>query len=137
MNAKELLQLIEEFETGFKAHMFGEPLYVEIFSNPNPQEMRKVLKNYSSLRFLADPKTKKVYIFPSDYFHQNAHSRLAIRTPLEHCLLGVVSAGIGSKLRIDLYDLNRIVDNDWSWLDQFMRTDINDLIVKERSRYSR
>jgi len=59
MRARHIQALIEEYECGFVGAM-GK--YYEVFVNPSPKECRAVAKTNRTLRFIADSKTKKIYV---------------------------------------------------------------------------
>lgn len=67
MKFKQYLKkdLSESFYKSFKDKQFGS--YVEIFKNPDRQEMLEVMdRHFQVVRFIADSKTKSLYVFTSD-----------------------------------------------------------------------
>ncbi len=68
MNLRELL---EEFKDGFKIKDY----YVEVFVNPSSKEMNDASKK-GCVRFIADPKSKKVYVFSPLALHNDVSKKL-------------------------------------------------------------
>lgn len=132
MEAKKILDLIESFVKSFNDKLYNENMFVEIFMNPSRSELMKLFASCDDmLRFIADPSSKKIYFFRGDYYHEHAYIRLSIHTPLIDCLVGVLSLGLNRKFEITLYELRMIQTKDWSWLDIYFNTDINDYIRKQ------
>ena len=72
MKLKRVLRNIEEeFVTGFKSE-WGEG-YMEIFKNPTSQEIKEVVNKsaeYNEIRFIADYRSRDLYIAPVQVTHQ-------------------------------------------------------------------
>ena len=57
--------LLEKFLTAYESYRG----YHEIFINPTKREMRDIMDKHKNLRFIADSKKKKVYVFSAEAFH--------------------------------------------------------------------
>ena len=62
--AQYLLQLTEKWAVGFKHH----GIYIEIFEDPDRRELEELgrTSTHGEIRFAADSKTKKLYVWDAD-----------------------------------------------------------------------
>lgn len=138
--------LKERFEIGFKT--FGE--YFEIFTNPTSKEFKEVQDN-NIIRFIANKKNKRVYIFnPQGYIHHEAWDELK-RQNVEkggnyyseaekgnlfdgYCKLKGGKWVIFSSEILDFSPMNytKIIKGNWSWVDKYIF--VTDYIEKLRLR---
>lgn len=85
------MKLEEAFFDEYKA-----PPYIRIFKsfpvfkNPTKKEMQEAIKDssYSSLRFIADPDKKDVYVFYSDVLHELVAKKIYPNKP-DYLLFGI------------------------------------------------
>lgn len=126
MRLKQYLR--EKFAEGFN-HWSG---YVEIFVNPSRKEMNEALKQGSTgktVRFIADGKTKKLYVWSIDVLHALAWKELGFTTGGGYAM-GNNLAGIAERHvpgpRWIMTEATSLVNKkkyDWSWAKQIEITD--------------
>lgn len=130
---------------------------VEIFVNPNSQELRDAAKDdfdrlcNGTIRFFADGDKKEVYVWGSRILHSNLGKMLGMSAllSLDHysALLGVASVSGGRARIIDSYNLDYCFHNfnvmglqhffslNWSWLYQYI--DCKDYLNKRQDEFLR
>jgi hypothetical protein len=113
--------------------------YVEVFVNPDSREFRDAImgSDYGEIRFLADAKKKKVYIWSAEKaLHLFVAKQLNISTYAPHILAGEASAfAPGRKpymtgsFALGGPDREKILKNNWTWLEKYI--DVKDFLKKE------
>jgi hypothetical protein len=125
--AQHIITLTEKFSTSFKTTRVP---YVEVFENPTPQEFRIFKYGF---RFIADNKTKKVYIFDPDVLHYQVREHLGISQGLIARVPGVL-AGTGKVQGnravmktsdeldyLGLSDFSMHINKiDWGWAEKYV-----------------
>ena len=143
----------EEFLSGVKGRLHPKK-YVEVFVNPTNYEMEEVAKDgpRQEIRFFADGRNKKVYIFSNEEIHSTVLQGLGLAgydyktafTPKKQLLTGVAqkvnnkwtmtgSDAIGSLLysasskegteNWERDYLHMLFNTDWSWANKWIEVD--------------
>jgi len=137
--------LKERFEIGFR--FSGE--YYEIFTNPTKKEFKEISQDYPMIRFMANKKNKRVYIFKvRGYIHNQAWDELKKQgiekggdywgEAKKGNLLGGYCELKGSKWIILTSDTlesspktySKVIKGDWSWVNKYIL--VTDYIEKIR-----
>lgn len=126
--ALEITALLEVFYGGFKGR-WGD--YIEIFVNPDKREMMDAADNRSKeVRFVADPVTKKVYIWNADSaLHPEAMKRINSRWDWQRDVNLLVGTAEFSRGKLTLSYIDRLefmspedraehLRMDWRWVDK-------------------
>lgn len=127
----KLNQLLESFYDMYKAppyaiHM-GE---YTVYKDPTKKETSETMgeSTHPSLRFIADPNKKDLYVFPSDIMHELVAKKIYSSTP-PYLLFGIADKSDGElKARFGQiwgYDVKQktyyksILKTDWEWLNKY------------------
>jgi len=137
--------LKERFEIGFR--FYGESF--EIFTNPTKREFKEIGQDYPMIRFMANKKNKRVYIFRvRGYVHNQAWNELKKQgiekgggyysEAKKGNILGGYCELKGGKwiilssdtLESEPRTFSKIIKGDWSWVDKYVL--VTDYIEKLR-----
>lgn len=129
MKAVDLIKLIEEYFTTYSR--MGNT--TEVFVNPSRKELIDAIRVYDGVRFIADPNTKKVYIWSIDVLHQFMYDyTLKIPTEFKKLLKGDVIRELGKGIEVEINlvgdDINFMKSKDWSWVSNYIVRDVKKLI---------
>jgi len=136
--------LSESFFKSFKDTQFGS--YVEIFKNPDRQEMREVLDSqFQVVRFIADSKTKSLYVFTSDVvMHPQVWPVISGKKDIykNPSLIPGTAEYDGSTFLVLADDIERLNNNqikgilkkDWKWLEKY-KLDVYSVFIPELKEY--
>ena len=130
---KILENLNEKFYKGFK-HKYMDNNYFEIFINPSLRELKDLISNskHWKLRFIADKKTKKVYLVDSEVIHGVIADEIALSDDYRNLLSGIGTFGGKFEILSLSYDIESkikhnkgsqlvddILDGEYDWLDRY------------------
>ena len=136
--------LSESFYKSFKDKQFGS--YVEIFKNPDRQEIMDCIdKSWQVVRFVADSKTKSLYVFTSDVvLHAQAWPYISGKKDIyknPNLLPGSAEYSSGSFLvlpedleRLSNNQIKGILKKDWKWLEKY-KIDVYSSFIPELEEY--
>lgn len=128
--------VLEEFVTGFINRHNSE--YVEVFANPSKKQIDSVAEEYDGkkyIRYMADGKEKKLYIFPPSVLHLDVVKEIGSEGYFRHpsryfYLMGIgvkengkwVSKHSNSFSATDSYDkefVEEVLDAEWDWTKRY------------------
>jgi len=105
--------------TGYEGKIGRIPSY-EVFVNPSLKEINQAGGSDHAVRFVADFKNKKLYVFSVDCIHNDFFEnmkRLDVSADLSYCSIGIADIEDG-KLEFDSVEQGRIrKDDKWARLD--------------------
>ena len=121
-----------KFFTGMSLKSPKKDIFVEVFVNPSSKEMNDASKNSyvkNTLRFTADIKNKKLYVFTSDVLHQYVWRKMIARktgdgrTYNDKTLINGIADKKGGKWRMARSDGAVIEYNKLDWLKKWLDID--------------
>ena len=126
----KLKELLEEFKDGFKSGTSGK--YIEIFVNPTKKEFMDaygIVGGKKYVRFIADPKSKKVYVFSPNEYHRNIHVNLNLTNDDLINIWGVAQKVGNSWMLVTSDSWKSLKDkkaSTWEWLKKYINFDVKD-----------
>lgn len=138
------MKLEEAFFDEYKAPLYlGSFDSFPVFKNPTKKEMQEAIKgsSYSSLRFIADPKKKDVYVFYSDVLHELVAKKVYPSKP-EYLLFGIgnpenggIKAAFGQLYGTKIPDkqYEDFLKRDWEFLQKYF--DVAPMFTTVMMRY--
>jgi hypothetical protein len=135
--AQQVLKMTEKFSFAFKNPQWDA--YVEVFENPISKDFQQFNKQ-GELRFIANNRTKKMYVFGSDVaIHDQVMSKMKFPY-IPDILLGEASFRGGKWMMIDS-DYTKFKGGanyarsqqkmDWSWAEKYI-SNINGFLSRVR-----
>ena len=134
ITASNIISISEEYVT--RLHD------AEIFVNPNNSELLQIIKPQSvkprnwaigtgEIRFIADAKSKKVYVWDSGLLlHHTVMDKIGYdhKNSLNHLILGIAFVKLGQKPLFTAWDSFNpqtlsnymLFSLDWNWLDRYI-----------------
>lgn len=121
----------ERIKVGSWGMIRGNRESFEVFINPSKSEMNSVgreSKIKNTLRFTALGRGKKMYIFPSDFFHSDLYDLLRDEYNIdidEHQkdVFSGVARKVGNKWQVSRSDSSfpeRMDYKDWKWVEKWL-----------------
>lgn len=107
--------------------------YFEVYENPTTKELETVTED-GHIRFIADSKTKKVYVFPVSFLHAMAFDALGLPSDMEErsrFVTGIAAQegssrewhvvatfSVSMAVKFGEYD---VLKKDWAWTKQYVK----------------
>ena len=119
-------KIFEEFAGAVRS---SDGQYIEIFENPSEDEFRESQQEISDgkyIRFIADSKSKKVYIFPPRIIHQIVANKLGLK--MQTSIWGVAKKRTDGWWAVssDMMQLHPeikkpLFEKNWSWAEKYIK----------------
>lgn len=155
ITSNQILKLLEEYFNTKKVHGFDVPIY----RNPTLGEVKSLKATNVGVRFIADSKFRKVYIWDaSKSIHNEIFSflvSLGVESwdNLDYCVNGIANVSDSGQLTFTVWDFaarpgemdnekvnyfKRVKSQDWRWLDRYIpgaSVFLNKKIIEVKKKY--
>jgi|SRR6056297_1869234 len=141
----KLEQILEAFYNYYKAPSYTNLKEYPVHKNPTNKEVNEIIKeteDVDSVRFIADPNEKEVFVFPVTILHEDVAKKICNKQP-EYLLFGLANkeknkfvAEFGQLWGTDVKEETYYEDAlkiDWNWIDKYF--DIAPLMTTLMRRY--
>lgn len=110
----------EEFVVGFE----GRNGYMEIFKNPDRKEILSVARSGEGFRYIADKRSKNLYIASQDVLHQEMQEEIGNMKDHYFDLFSGIAQNKGNYVDVKYGDLNcniedQIVEGEYDWVKKY------------------